>query len=146
MSFNKRNFWLLTIVLLVYVIVAALPVFAKDRRLNPGTAMAAIYIRSKGVYIYALSSTGEGTQVLSVTNSEIRKVVRKTPTPAKNTLIKSSSDGKYALYLLTTGEYQVNIGPDIEGKVEVTIWTGMPPEDPATQRSFNIYDIVNPHK
>lgn len=44
--------------------------------------------------------------------------------PAQNTLIVQQ--GGYALYKLTTGQYQVNIGPDFEGKVFVCRWRNLP--------------------
>lgn len=44
--------------------------------------------------------------------------------PAQNTLI--AERGGYALYKLTTGEYQLNVGPDFEGKVFTCRWSGLP--------------------
>lgn len=57
--------------------------------------------------------------------------------PDENLLIAQSADGTAALYLLTTGEYQVNAGPGADGYVYVLIWTGIPPENVYT-RSFYV--------
>lgn len=44
--------------------------------------------------------------------------------PVKNTLI--ARDGLVSVYKLTTGEYQVNVGPLTDGKVHVIIFDGIP--------------------
>ncbi|MCQ3930729.1 MAG: hypothetical protein DPW16_09725 [Chloroflexi bacterium] len=46
--------------------------------------------------------------------------------PAKNTLIAKTADGFISVYKLTTGEYQVNVGPLDDGKVHVIIFDGIP--------------------
>lgn len=38
------------------------------------------------------------------------------------------SQGPYSFYKLPSGEFQVNAGPDAEGKVDVLIFTGVPPQ------------------
>lgn len=45
--------------------------------------------------------------------------------PAQN--VKIGSIGLTTLYALTTGEFQVNIGPDSEGKITAVIFKGLPP-------------------
>ncbi len=44
--------------------------------------------------------------------------------PAENTLLASSGD--VSVYILTTGEIQINAGPDREGKMHVKIFDGIP--------------------
>lgn len=57
------------------------------------------------------------------------KTLAKLPdNPETNTLIKSYYE--FSLYKLTTGEYQLNVGPDFEKKVHVIIWTGCPAQNP----------------
>lgn len=41
--------------------------------------------------------------------------------------VKIGSIGLTTLYALTTGEFQVNIGPDAEGKITSVIFKGLPP-------------------
>jgi hypothetical protein len=52
-------------------------------------------------------------------------------TPEENTLIATGTEttywGEVNVYQLTTGELQVNVGPDAEGKVRVTIYDALPP-------------------
>ncbi len=43
--------------------------------------------------------------------------------PVANTQIAASADGYYRFFRLTTGELQLNVGPDFEGKVFVTIFS-----------------------
>lgn len=45
--------------------------------------------------------------------------------PAQN--VEIGSVGLTTLYALTSGEFQVNIGPDSEGKITSVIFTGLPP-------------------
>lgn len=45
--------------------------------------------------------------------------------PAQN--VKIGSIGLTTLYALTSGEFQVNIGPDSEGKITSVIFKGLPP-------------------
>jgi hypothetical protein len=51
--------------------------------------------------------------------------------PEQNTEFASSEDGLTRFYVLTTGEFQVNFGPDFEGKVHVVVF----------DRGFNIKRI-----
>ncbi len=46
--------------------------------------------------------------------------------PIENTLIASTADGFVTAYKLTTGEYQVNVGPLTDSKVHVIIFDGIP--------------------
>lgn len=62
------------------------------------------------------------TFLFSVTQSDIAPYM--TEHPAVNTLL-ASADG-LAVYVLTTGEIQVNAGPDAEGKIHVKIFNGIP--------------------
>jgi hypothetical protein len=56
--------------------------------------------------------------------------------PTHNIRIAISKDRRTALYKLTTGEYQVNYGPDAEGKVFVYTFSGLPPTDYPTVTTF----------
>ena len=56
--------------------------------------------------------------------------------PATPTLI--FSDGPYSFYKLPSGEFQVNAGPDAEGKVDVLTFTGVPPQN-VHRSQFNVF-------
>jgi len=62
----------------------------------------------------------------------------------ENTLIAEGEQttfwGEVAVYQLTTGEIQVNVGPDAEGKVRVTIYDAIPPTS-VYGYDFSIYDV-----
>jgi hypothetical protein len=74
------------------------------------------------VSVYQINDQGQGVCTMYFTKSQLDKIV---PTvPDKNTFIASSGD--IDLYRLTTGEYQVNAGPDFEGKVEVVVFNDLP--------------------
>jgi len=68
------------------------------------------------------TGTTNTVYTFSVTQADVAPYV--TNHPAVNTLI-ASADG-IAVYVLTTGEIQVNAGPDAEGKVHVKIFNGIP--------------------
>lgn len=69
--------------------------------------------------------TGKPRKALYVKASVLAKLP---DNPEENTLIDSYYE--FALYKLTSGEYQLNVGPDFEAKVHVIIWTGCPAENP----------------
>ncbi|GAB4549068.1 MAG: hypothetical protein OHK0023_12970 [Anaerolineae bacterium] len=67
----------------------------------------------------------KGKRQFIVTQAELDRLPE---FPETNTLIKASRDGSIAMYKLTSGEYQVNAGPDKENKVYVVIMKGCPAE------------------
>ncbi len=73
--------------------------------------------------------TGKPRKALYVKASTLAKLP---DNPEENTLIDSYYE--FALYKLTSGEYQLNVGPDFEAKVHVIIWTGCPAENPYENR------------
>ena len=142
---DKRKltaFIILASTLLMALLATGLVQASERDRLNRGSPIGAAYRRGRGIEIYRIDAQGKGTLVLTVTRTEIRRVQRDNPTT--NTLIKATPDGLFAVYLLSTGEFQVNIGPDAEGKVEVVTWRGLPPEAPPVITHFNIHDILSP--
>jgi WD40 repeat protein len=75
-------------------------------------------------------NTSEGLEFVLWDAEQTGKTFRITPEqinavpafPESNTLIASSEDGYYRFYRLSTGELQLNTGPDFEGKEFVTIF------------------------
>lgn len=51
------------------------------------------------------------------------------------------SQGPYSFYKLPSGEFQVNAGPDAEGKVDVLIFTGVPPQN-VHRDQFNVNTLL----
>lgn len=47
--------------------------------------------------------------------------------PAVNTVLGTL--GKTKLIALTTGQFQINVGPDAEGKIHEIVWDGLPPRN-----------------
>lgn len=66
--------------------------------------------------------THNGVYMFSLTKADIAPY--ETNHPAENTLIASGKG--VSVYVLTTGEIQVNAGPDAEGKYHVKIFDGIP--------------------
>jgi hypothetical protein len=95
-----------------------------DGREDSATAppTAAIYADNIGGELsFAVWDVTDGTgPAFSVSNAEIEAVAA---SPESNTEIKSSADGYYRFFRLATGELQLNIGPDAEGKTFVTIFS-----------------------
>jgi hypothetical protein len=82
--------------------------------------------------IYALNDEGDGTLALEITQDIIAPYIDNPP--SENTALLTIADGKVTLYILDTGELQINSGPDDEGKIHVLIFDGIPPT--------NIYGYV----
>jgi len=91
-----------------------------------------------GLVIWGINPVGEGYLAFAVPSDVLAELPDH---PDEAILIDSTDDGLYAFYQLTTGEYQLNIGPDFEGKVQVVIFDGIPPTT-VYRRDFNIYDIL----
>ena len=60
--------------------------------------------------------------------------------PLENALVDHTEDWTIAIYRLSTGEWQINVGPDEKGNVSVTIFDGLPPTN-IYHKDFNIYEI-----
>lgn len=98
--------------------------FVGDGRLNAYDTLGAVYADKTGIFVYAIGADSRGTLSIYVTANDLDKLPEH---PDKNTLLVQSEDRKFAIYKLTTGEYQVNVGPDKDGKVQEIIFTGLPP-------------------
>ena len=90
---------------------------------------------------YEINDAGAGKLSLSLTEDDLAPFAGNPP--MVNTLLMASDSGKLAVYILTTGEIQVNIGPDEGGNVWVVIFTGLPPTE-LYSYSFNVFDILEP--
>ncbi len=112
----------------VYLGDCEVPAPPLDDRFEGTSVDVAVYYdqeTGEGLSIYAINASGEGSLVIRLTPEELAEWAAMTVT--QNTLIAQNADGTIALYKLTTGEYQLNVGPDEEGKVQVTIFDGFPP-------------------
>jgi hypothetical protein len=72
---------------------------------------------------------GQGKQALEVTADEIADLPDAEEID-RYVLVDDAYNGYVSLYKLQSGEYQLNVGPDVEGKVHVIDWVGCPAEDP----------------
>ena len=72
--------------------------------------------------VYGLKNGGSVSSYLfSISQADLAAYAQH---PAKDTLLASMGD--VSVYVLTTGEIQVNAGPDSEGKMHVKILDGIP--------------------
>jgi hypothetical protein len=81
-----------------------------------GETAAALYAVGDGFQVYGVSSQDTGWLALNITADALDEL------PAmleQNLRVATSKDGKIAFYKLTSGEYQINVGPDLEGKTHV---------------------------
>lgn len=99
------------------------PPFPSDGRINRFGEPGAVYTDPNGIFVYDIDNTSRGKLVVSFL---LRDLPPFPYTPPQNTLLAASADGHFAIYLLVSGEFQVNIGPDAEGKVYVTVFRGAP--------------------
>jgi hypothetical protein len=95
-----------------------------DSRLNDYGAIGALYASdNEGIQIYGIDKSSSGWLAAQISTSALANLPAK---PDENILVAGSEDGRFTLYKLTTGEYQANIGPDSNGKVQVTIFDNVP--------------------
>lgn len=134
---------------------AAPPPAVTDDRINvydTYESRKAIYARStnpepgmNGIFVYDFVDM-ENTDGKTETRGQLMcyastAAIQKQPDyPATNTLLGSNTDGTCQIHKLTTGEYQVTIGPEADGLMRVWIWRGIPPiEGSLYRRDYNIY-------
>jgi len=110
-----------------------------DRLLGTAVDVAMYYDEDgvEGLTFYEIDENSNGNLVFYLTPEELAEWDATEVT--ENTLIAQNADGTVAFYKLTTGEYQLNVGPDADGKVEVTIFDGFPPTN-TYGYSFNVYE------
>ena len=108
----------------------ACPAGGGDGRVNGGHGdhIAAVYIdqddhAKPDLKLYCV------TPDLGTYAGEITQAMIPATPPAKDTLIKTFTACSHpvSLYALTTGELQLNFGPDAEGHTAVMTFTGIPP-------------------
>lgn len=102
-----------------------------DDRINwdMGDLNAVLYAREDNngdpvIEVYRVGANGQGEFLGFITEDDLAPYVDNPPDV--NTEIKAI--GNVMLYALASGEFQVNIGPDGEGKVWSVIFDGLPPE------------------
>lgn len=117
------------------------PAYLFDGRLNPlmGDTLAVAYpgvddVGGMALNLYCINDNADVFFAMQVTADDLPE-----STPAVNTLVKASPNCNVAFYALSTGEYQINIGPDAEGKVYEVIFNGLG-MDNARVRAFNTLD------
>ena len=125
---------------------AALPLFSPDPlNIGIGDTVVAIFPATDddgdpALHVYAIDDEGNGSLALIITQGDLQPYANHPPDT--NTELKSTDDSKITLYVLSTGEYQLNIGPDIAGNVQVIIFDGIPVTH-VYGYGFNVYDILN---
>ena len=87
------------------------------------------------LHVYCLDAAGNAFLGLNVTQDDIDAYPAQ---PDTNVEVARNDDCPVSFHILTTGEYQVNIGPDAEGQVREVIFTGLPPSDVYFD-DFNVY-------
>jgi len=73
--------------------------------------------------VFALDENSNGIRVIS---QSARRLALVPANPPQNVLLAKNDTYQIYLYKLTSGEYQVNVGPDREAKVFQIRWTGCP--------------------
>jgi hypothetical protein len=108
---------------------------ALDDRLDRrwGVPLAS-YCRNDGFHFYLIDENSKGSLKLVITPEQLKALPEK---PDQNTLIAESEE-HIRVYKLTTGEYQVNYGPNANGDEYAWAWITCVPDE-GTDHSFNIY-------
>lgn len=104
---------------------ACLPCNCKTYRTVNCYGRYAVYILQNGdscaIRVLDLDDKGRSSRAIDLSAKELADLPE---TPEENMLVDQYYE--IAFYKLTTGEYQVNDGPDAEGKVFVLNFTGCP--------------------
>jgi hypothetical protein len=115
-----------------------------DSRINrdPG-ALGVIYAvsygaRGMGLHIYKVGGDSNGALWLEIAPEMLAAVPQ---FPSEYMIIARSEDGYIELAKLPTGQYQVNTGPDAEGKIHVVVFDEIRSGSPWFFFTVGIYDI-----
>ena len=113
-----------------------------DHRINwrHGDTDAVLYAAqddagNPALHVYCLNAAGDAFLGFAVTQDDLDAYPEQ---PDTNVEVARNDDCPVSFHILTTGEYQVNIGPDAEGQVREVIFTGLPPADVYFD-DFNVY-------
>lgn len=113
-----------------------------DDRVNCGFGdlYAAVYYNETkdGLNVYCINA-GSGYFAMQVTQAEFDRI----GTPDANTEVEASPVCNVAAYVLSDGAYQINIGPDAEGKVYELIFDGLANVRNANKNEWNMWDIAD---
>lgn len=88
---------------------------------------------------YRVNEDASGTLIFFIPSSDLADLPANPDAPIE---IYRSENGVYGFYKLPSGEYQVNAGPDAEGKVDVINFTGVPPTN-VRRSQYNIYGAAS---
>lgn len=91
---------------------------------GPGAAPVAMYGRGGGLDIYQINGADEGLLIMRFTANDLKALPAK---PEQHLEIARSEDEKIIFYKLTSGEYQINVGPvEWLNKVHVCRFSAIP--------------------
>ena len=104
---------------------SSLPDITSETGISAGASELAIYSSDSGdgLDLYGINDENDGFYLGTVTQDMIAPYADHPP--EENTLIESFGDN-VNVYVLTTGEIQINVGPNEEGKTFVYIFDGIP--------------------
>lgn len=114
---NKKLTSLIVVVAVLVLGAMVVPTFAADYSGVIVSPDAVAYHTDGRLDILVPDADGNWDTAISLTDLQLDAYAA---TPAKNTLIASKGD--LSLYKLTSGEWQINAGPDSEGKVHVVVF------------------------
>jgi hypothetical protein len=82
--------------------------------------------------VWCVSAAGQGSLGGVITQADLKDIPA---TPSTNTLVKTiNCRVPVTFWVLTTGEYQINIGPNAKGNTIAMVFTGFPPTGISFQR------------
>jgi len=109
-----------------------------DGRVSGYGTFGAAYVNSDGAFVYRIGEDSKGYLMAAVRPSDLEGLPER---PEENIPLSVSADGRFAIYKLTSGEYQINIGPDDEGKVEVIVFSNFEETDETVRRTEFILPV-----
>lgn len=122
---------LVLVVVVLMVSALALPTLADDNFKGVIIPSDAVLYHTDGILdILKPDADGNWYSALSLTDDQLAQVAL---TPSADTLV--TQEGDLALYKLTSGEWQINNGPDVEGKTHVIVFD-------AGWGSYHAYDMT----
>jgi len=124
---------------------------------DPG-ARVVIYIHIDIISLWGINDDGEGYEAIVIRIDDIKEKIKKHKHSKgdyefvfvdwdeleleENLLLAESEDGMVRLYILTTGEFQVMVGPFEDGTVQVFVYDSFPPTS-VYRLDYNVYTVLD---
>lgn len=86
--------------------------------------VGAIYANPDGIFVYSIDPSSQGSYEISLTADQLAALPGQ---PQQDTPLATSQDGRFVIWQLASGDYQVTLQSDTENKIQVITFNAVVP-------------------